>query len=305
MTAGRIKRTLLFALGCGVLVFAGTEARADLSQSQARKALTRIPGFELKSGAIRVKSVSASSAGAAEVAADIKTVFRFEADQQGKWRVAEIRTGQERWEDIDSIALAIKGQKTSSECNAPDPFVRGRVAADPSVKRARCLLASLLGVNLPSDAVRIQEVDQMPIPFASQASATVVAWVRVDARLVSEKSGWRVTELRTGNREWVALDPLLAALNQEKQKRARAELELIAKALKSFRRDRGTFIVSDSEGVAIDFLSPRYLARVIRLDPWNQPYKYQGERDRFTLRSTGPDGKDNTPDDIELAGRNN
>ena len=78
----------------------------------------------------------------------------------------------------------------------------------------------------------------------------------------------------------------------------------MAKALEAFRRDRGTFVVSDSHPVAIDFLSPRYLARVIRVDPWHQPYKYQGERDHFTLRSTGPDRKDNTPDDIELAGRN-
>jgi hypothetical protein len=163
------------------------------------------------------------------------------------------------------------------------------------------LLASLLGVNLPSDAVRIQEVDPMPIPLASQPSATVVAWVKVDARLVNDKSGWRVIELRTGNRDWVALEPIAAAVNEEKQKQTRAELALMAKALEAFRRERGTFVVSDSQGVAIDFLSPRYLARVIRLDPWHQPYKYQGERDHFSLRSTGPDGKDNTADDIELA----
>jgi hypothetical protein len=52
----------------------------------------------------------------------------------------------------------------------------------------------------------------------------------------------------------------------------------------------------------MDHLSPRYLPRVIRIDPWQRPYKYQGERDRFTLRSLGADGKDGTADDIELAG---
>jgi hypothetical protein len=302
MTAERIRKTLLLLVStCGVVAFTGANARADLSSSQARKALTRIPGFELKNSAVRVKSISASSTSGAEVSADIKSVFKFETDKQGRWRVAEVRTGQDRWEDIDTFAAALRTQVARADCNAPDPFVRGRLPVDPSVKRARCLLASLLGVNLPSDAVRIQEVDPMPIPFASQPSATVVAWVKVNARLVSDKSGWRVTELRTGNRDWVVLDPIVAAVNDEKQKQARAELALMAKALEAFRRDRGTFIVSDSQGVAIDFLSPRYLARVIRLDPWHQPYKYQGERDHFTLRSTGPDGKDKTPDDIELA----
>ena len=302
MNAGKItKASLGFIFACVVFAFTGVNARADLSPNQARKALTHIPGFELKSSAVRVKSISAGNASAADVTADIQTVFRFAMDKQGRWRVAEIRTGQERWEDIDLIATALKTQLAEGDCNAPDPPVRNRVAVDPSVKRARCLLGSLFGVEVPSDAVRIQEVDPMPIPFASQPSATVVAWVRVDARLVTDKAGWRVAELRTGNSDWVTLEPLAAAVNEEKQKQARAELQLIAAALEKFRKDRGFYIVSDKHGTAIDYLSPRYLARVIRLDPWHQPYKYQGERDHFTLRSAGPDGKPDTPDDIEVA----
>jgi hypothetical protein len=171
---------------------------------------------------------------------------------------------------------------------------------DPSVKRVRCLLGHLLGVEIPSDAIRIQEVNPTPIPLASQPSATVVAWLRVEARLTSDKGGWQVTELRTGNRDWVKLEPIVAALNEQKQKQARAELDLIARALEKFRKDRGFYVVSDKQSVAIDFLSPRYLARVIRVDPWNQPYKYLGERDHFTLRSTGPDRKADTPDDISV-----
>lgn len=143
----------------------------------------------------------------------------------------------------------------------------------------------------------------MPIPLASQLSATVVAWVRVDARLANDKGGWRVTELRTGNRDWVKLDPLIAAINERKQTRAREELNLMAKALEKFRSDRGFYVVSDKQAVAIDYLSPRYLARIIRVDPWQHPYLYLGERDHFTLRSAGPDGKPDTPDDISLESR--
>jgi len=95
-------------------------------------------------------------------------------------------------------------------------------------------------VELPSDAIRIQEVTPAPLALASQGSATVVAWVRVDARLVNDK-GWRVTELRTGNHDWATIDSLSAALNQEKQERARGELELMVKALERFRKDRGFY----------------------------------------------------------------
>jgi hypothetical protein len=301
MIAG-IRTTLLFPmLACWVIALACIDARADLSASQARKAITRIAGFELKSSEVRVKSLSGGSASAADVSADIKTVFKFETDKEGRWRVAEIRTGQDRWESIDLIAAGLGTRVVTGDCNAADPRVRGKLPVDPSVKRARCLLGHLLGVEIPSDAIRIQEVNPMPIPMASQPSASVVAWLRVDARLMSDKSGWHVTELRTGNRDWVKLEPFLAALNQHKEKLAHSELELIAGALEKFRRDRGFYVVSDKQSVAIDFLSPRYLGRVIRVDPWNQPYKYLGERDHFTLRSTGPDRKTGTPDDILLS----
>lgn len=303
MNAEKLKTAFLVPLFAGaLLVFTAADARADLSASQTLKVMTRIPGFELKSGAVRVKSVSASGASAMDVTAEIRTVFKFETDKEGRWRVAEIRTGQERWENIDLIASALGTLAAKGDCTAPDPRVRGKVAVDPSVKRARCLLGSLLGIEVPSDAIRIQEIDPMPIPLASQPSATVVAWVRVDARLTSDKSGWHVAELRTGNRDWVKLEALTAAVNEQKQKVARTELDLIAKALEKFRKDRGFYVVSDKQTVVMDFLSPRYLARVIRVDPWHQPYKYLGERNHFTLRSTGPDGKADTSDDIELTG---
>ena len=112
-----------------------------------------------------------------------------------------------------------------------------------------------------------------------------------------------MTELRTGNREWVKLEPILAALNQQKQKLAHSELELIAGALEKFRRDRGFYVVSDKQSVAIDFLSPRYLGRVIRIDPWNQPYKYLGERDHLRCAPLARTAKPTRPTIYSSASR--
>lgn len=301
MNARKLKTALLLpALVCSFMVLGAANVSAALSTKQARKAITRMAGFELKDSSVRVKSISATGRSAAEVSAEIRTVFKLAQDKQGRWRVAEIRTRQDTWEGVDLIANALKTQVAIGACTAPDLSAKGPQGTDPSTKRARCLLGSLLGVEIPSDAIRIQEVAPMPIPLASQASATVVAWVKVEARLLNDRGGWRVTELRTGNRDWVKLEPLVAAVNEEKQKLARTELESIAGALERFRKERGFYIVSDSHAVAIDHLSPRYLALIIRVDPWHQPYKYQGDRDRFTLRSTGPDGKAGTPDDISI-----
>jgi hypothetical protein len=303
MNVGKIRAVSLVPLFVFLIAFTSLNVQAALTPKAARKAITHTPGFELKNGAVRVETISATSATAAEVSAEIRTVFKFETDKEGTWRVAEIRTGQERWEPIDVVARVLNTPIATGECTAADPPFKGRAILDPSVKRARCLLGSLLGVQVPSDAVRIQEVAPMPIPLTTQPSATVVAWVKVDARLLNDEKGWRVTELRTGTRDFVKLEPLLAAVNGEKQKQARAELELMAAALEKFRKERGFYVVSDSHAVVIDHLHPLYLRQIIRIDPWHQPYKYLGERDHFTLRSSGPDRKADTPDDVVISGR--
>jgi hypothetical protein len=177
-------------------------------------------------------------------------------------------------------------------------FVAGRASAagDLSPKEARKLIARMAGIELPSDAVRVKEIS------TSGNSAVVVAQVETAFRLVKgDNDKWRIAEIRTGDRRWEDLDTLMKALNAEKSARARAELESIATALESFRRERGAYVESKSDATLIDNLSPRYLARVIRIDPWHQPYRYEGARTNFVLRSNGPDGKPDTADDVRVS----
>ncbi len=288
-------------IGCCVIAFSTIETQAKLSSSQARNLITKIAGMDLPSSSVRIKQVSESSENTAEVTAEIKTVFRFEKDSTGQWRVREVRTGQDRWVSLSLIANALNTKIPVDECSAPDPPRRGSAATDPSVKRSRCLLASLLGVTLPSDLVRIQSVSEFVIPVASQPSAVVLALLTIDARMVNAgKGGWQVAEIRAGS-SWIKTEGLAASIDRERGELARGELAWMAEGLEKFRRDRGFYVVSDSQAAVMDHLTPRYLPRVIRVDPWQRAYKYQGERDRFVLRSAGADGKDGTGDDIELA----
>ncbi len=174
-------------------------------------------------------------------------------------------------------------------------FVAGRTraASDLTPKQARRLIASIAGIQLPSDAVRIKEIS------AFGNSAVVVAQVETAFRLVKgDQDKWRVAEIRTGDRRWEDVELLIKALDVEKTGRARAELQSIATALESYRRERGFYVESESESVLVDHLSPRYLTQVVRVDPWHQPYLYEGTRTGFILRSAGPDRKPNTPDDV-------
>jgi hypothetical protein len=173
---------------------------------------------------------------------------------------------------------------------------RTRAAGDLSPKEARRLIARMAGIQLPSDAVRIKDVS------ALGNSATVIAQVETAFKFDKGSDGkWRVAEIRTGDRRWEDVDLLLKALNVEKTARARAELESIATALEAFQRERGSYLESKSEATLVDNLNPHFLKSIIRIDPWHQPYEYQGTRTSFVLRSAGPDEKPNTPDDLVIS----
>jgi len=275
--------------------------RADLSRNQARKVIQTMAGWSLPGSAVRVESVNSSGNESAEVSAEIQTVFRLRL-HEGHWQLREIRTGQDRWERLEVIANAAKVELPAGECDAPSQFVRRKSDTEFTTKRARCLVATLFGVTLPSDDVRIKEVSPFGLSLGSESAASVTAVVQVDFRLARDAKGWRVTEFKSGTRDWVNVSDIPIAIDQVKRSAANEDLSTIARALGDFRRDRGYFVVSDKESVLIDHLSPRYLTRVIRVDPWHRPYEYDGQQDRYSLRSLGPDGKPNTPDDITVSG---
>jgi Type II secretion system (T2SS), protein G len=288
------KLHVIFLLLCGFL--APVEARADISQKDARRALQNMLGWALPSDAVRIRSVRSSGAESAELSAEIQTVFRLRLFE-GHWQLREIRTGPNRWERLEVIAHAGGAELPADQCEGAL-----QLATHLTTKRARCLVANLFGVALPSDDVRIKEVSPFGLSIGSESAALVDALVRADFRLVRDAKRWRVAEFKSGNRDWVNVTGLETAIDQVKRSAATDELSTIAKALGDFRRERGSFVVSDSESVLIDHLSPRYLPRVIRDDPWHRPYQYDGQPDHYSLRSLGPDGKPNTPDDVVVSG---
>lgn len=270
----------------------------DLSQSQARKVIQTMAGWSLPGDSVRIRSVRSNTAETAEVSAEIQAVFRL-ALREGHWQLSEIRTAQDRWERLEILARAANVELPTGECDPPLRF--GRTSSELTNKRARCLVASLLGVALPSDDVRIKEISPFGLSLGSESAALAIALVRVEFRLTRDRQGWHVAEFKSGGRDWVNVSDVPVAVDQLKRSVASDELSVIATALDKFRRERGYFVVSDKESVLIDHLSPKYLARVIRVDPWARPYQYDGQPDRYSLRSLGPDGKPNTPDDIVVS----
>ena len=290
---------------CLLLVFlwalTPANVRADISQKDARKAIQTMLGASLPTSAVRVQRVTNGTEGAAAASVEIQAVFRAR-QVDGRWRLSEIRTGPQSWEQLELFAQALGVKLPEGGCDAPSQFVRSASATEMNVKRARCLVAELLGVTLPSDQVRIRDLSSLELPFGSESSALIEALVQVDFRFARGARGWQVSEFKSGNREWARIDTLASALNDAKRAAAASDLNTIAAALNDFRRERGSFVVSDKQSVLIDHMNPRYLKRVIRLDPWHRPYQYEGAPDHFSLRSLGADGKPQTGDDVTVSG---
>lgn len=295
MTKHTLTRPICFI---SLILLTSVPTHAELSQKQARSLIAKAVGMSLPSSAVRIDHVT-SSGTTAEASAEIDLVFRFERNSRGRWRVKEFRTAEARWEEIDSIVLALGLTDSQSDCDPSDQA--GRLKSDPSLstKKARCLIASLLSVPLPSDAVRITSISGLDL--GPEPSALAESSIKANFRFVRDSRNWRVSEFRSGTRQWLNIEGLGSSIASAKLARTNQQLNLIASALDAYKKDRGSFVVADKHSVLIDHLSPHYLRRVIRHDSWQHPFRYQGDREHFTLRSLGPDGKENTSDDIVVS----
>src|SRR5213593_1143983 len=101
---------ILLTAAVGVIAIRA-RAAGDLTPKEARRLIARVAGIELPSDAVRIKEIS-SFGNSATVVAQIETAFRLVKGDKNKWRVAEIRTGDRRWENVEMLVRALNAEKT-------------------------------------------------------------------------------------------------------------------------------------------------------------------------------------------------
>lgn len=293
---------LLLTAYCSPLtVQAQKKPKPALKEKDARSAVAAAPGFALRTGAVKVKEISPAGSSPVTVVADVKVAFRFESVEdervpqttgifkQKRLRAVEFRTGDREWERFDLIAPALGAEK---------------------VEAARLALESLVtefGERLRvSEGAKVEPLVRGPLTISqlSAMGSSVVAEVTVEAvfRLARDARGkWQVSDLSVGGEGAGGLAELWRRVNEGKAERARRDLETIRAALEAYRVERGFYVTAEDSVVLMDHLAPFYIKRIIRLDPWNNPYRYAGSASAFALASDGPDGKAGTPDDVTLA----
>lgn len=304
-----------------------------LKDSEARRAVASAPGFALNTAVVKVRGVSAAGETPVVVTAEVElaVLLRRVEGEPGSgdaagWRAEEFRTGDRSWERFEWLAGALDHRQlegarvalqslaleyeTKQRERAGGSAVDGGAAGGGQVDGEQAVGTQEKGGREKGDAAKAAEpleVRRGPLRMTelSPISSSARAVVFVEASFELERGAdrkWRVAAVRVGEEVVRDLGAVFASAGRLKAERARAELGAVRAALEAFRAERGFYVVSDDYVVLIDHLSPRYLPHVIRIDPWSRPYRYEGTRDGFRLRSDGADGEPDTPDDITPGG---
>jgi type II secretory pathway pseudopilin PulG len=311
-----------------------------LSEKQARVSIAAAPGFKLKPGAVKIKEISPAGTSPVTVTAEVTEAFRLasvedervEQDtgvfKKNRLRAVEFRTGDRTWEEFDYLSATLGAERLEAARTAIEELADEYAARQASIKNKG--EAESAGANKSGEGAEktggeengagkkdkskkkddkkasVEPLTRGPLTIKSLSSlgSSEVAEVAVEATFTLSKDargGWVVSEVSFGGGPGVDLSALWPSVNSQKAERARAELSTVRDALEAYRRERGFYVVAEDSVVLMDHLSPRYIKRIVRLDPWHNPYRYTGTTDSYTLASDGPDGKPDTADDVTIS----
>lgn len=313
--------TLAAALAVLACLVAPAPVAAKLGKGDARKLIAALSVFELNSGAVTVKEIRSTET-EATVAAGVRVAFRFTRGEDGRWRADEMRVGDRQWEDFDLLPAAAGAERIAqarAALNALaaelDALARerkraGKDAADDDAKGAGDKDAKGADVKEAKDSSADEEAPLVRGPLrvekpasalsALGSSAVLEAEIEASFDFVRERGRWRVTRARVAGETFDQFDALARALDQNRTARARRDLDALASALETFRRERGFYPAVDTGSALNDHLVPRHLPAPVRFDPWHRSYEYEGTAAGYLLRSLGPDGKPKTADDVTV-----
>ena len=254
--------------------------------------------------------------------------------KQKRWRAVEFRTGDRSWEEFDLVSAPSFAPRLEAVRRALEELVTEFAARQAAAaEKGKAADANVVAVPTQAEAEgdkkdkkkrdaekkkreaekkkaeeakKVEPLTRGPLTVKqlSAMGSTAVAEVVVAATFSLSRDArgkWRVTEVFVGGESAGDLAALWLAADARKAERARADLAALSEALEAFRRERGSYVVARDSVALLDHLSPRYSKRVVRLDPWHNPYRYEGTPASYTLGSDGPDGKQGTADDVTLS----
>src|SRR5881296_1059487 len=108
-----------------------------------------------------------------------------------------------------------------------------RLSHDEAQKK----IAEIGRSNLVPDAIEIRRiVSQTDTQAIAEATVTLAFQFKRD----NPNTEWRIEAVRLGDREWISLDELLAAINESRRRTTAQEMQQIADAIERYRAGKGS-----------------------------------------------------------------
>jgi hypothetical protein len=149
-------------------------------------------------------------------------------------------------------------------------------------------------LELDENQVKVLSTQQMGDHMVAEIE------IRTAVKMTRQPGGWKIEEVRIGDRRWERADHIRNALNLERENTSRRELHRVSDALRRFgEQNAGHMPEAEDFGELMSILTPEYLVPVIRIDAWSNPYLYRRLSPSLAeVLSVGADGQAGTADDL-------
>ena len=161
---------------------------------------------------------------------------------------------------------------------------------------ARKRIAAIGTSNLVPDAIEIRRiVSQSETSAIAEATITLA----FQFKRASAQTDWHIEAVRLGDRDWISLDELLAAITEGRRRTTTQAMQQLAEGVEKYRTMNGSLPTARDIVALTDILHPAYMKDLVREDGWGHPIIYETTGNTaFRLISLGPDGRRGTTDDI-------
>jgi hypothetical protein len=154
-------------------------------------------------------------------------------------------------------------------------------------------------VVVAEDLLEKEDIEVLKVTRVGGTEAIAETRLKTAFRLEKVNEEWLVREVRIGNGQWEKIINLSAAIESIKIEETRRLFDQLAAAVLKYRESKANLPTFKDYIDLSDQLCPKYMTPLIRLDSWRQPLSAErSNADSITLRSSGPDGKLGTPDDL-------
>jgi type II secretion system (T2SS) protein G len=163
---------------------------------------------------------------------------------------------------------------------------------------ARKKIAAIGQSALVPDAIEVRRI-------VSQSDTTAIAESTVTLAFQFERTNsnadWHIEAVRLGDRDWIKLDELLAAVNEGRRRTTVQVMQQLAEGIEKYRSANGTLPAARDIVALTDALYPGYMKTLVREDGWGNPITFETMGNAgFRLVSRGADGRRGTPDDVVI-----